>query len=152
MKCIECGHQTDSQVEARELDLGLPYHVVVQDSPVEVCPNCGERYEGIAAPEQTLQSIGRWIAERPGRLHSSEVRFLRNAMAWSQEQLGMRLGVAPETVSRWENGRKPVGYQSELALRFLILAGSEVAERLDSTEGPPTRVDVVGGVPVKAAG
>jgi len=152
MKCIECGHSTQEKRQERELRVDLPYHVVVRDSPLHVCPNCDAEYPGVIAPERTFEALARWIAQRPGRLHSSEVRFIRNAMGWSQEQLGRRLGVAVETISRWENAKRPVGHQSELALRFLVLAGSEVADQLDSSEDPPVRVDVTNQTDVKAAG
>ena len=151
MKCIECGHETEGRLQDRELRLDLPYHVVVADSPVLVCPNCGAEYPGMSAPAATFASLARWIAQRPGRLQASEVRFLRNALAWSQGELGRRLGVAPETISRWENGKKPVGYQSELALRFLVIAGTKVADQLDSTEGPPARVELGSDSKVKVA-
>lgn len=151
MKCIECGGTTEARQQSRELQLDLPYNVVVHDAPVEVCPNCGAEYGGIAAPQRTFHAVADWIARRPGRLHGSEVRFLRNTMGWSQEQLGRRLGVAMETVSRWENARKPVGYQSELALRFLILVGDAVADQLSSDGDLPVRVEVENDAVVKAA-
>jgi len=151
MKCIECGYKTKEERQERTLQLDLPYHVVVRDSPLHVCPNCGAEYPGVTAPGRTFEALARWIAQRPGRLHGSEVRFIRNAMGWSQEQLGRRLGVAVETISRWENAKRPVGHQSELALRFLVLAGSEVADQLDSSKGPPVRVDVTNLAEIKAA-
>ena len=151
MKCIECGHATEQRVQARELQLDLPYHVMVQDSPLHVCPQCGAEYPGVVAPERTFKALATWMVRRPGRLHGSEVRFIRNAMGWSQDQLGRRLGVAIETISRWENAKKPVGYQSELALRFLVLAGDELADSLDSSEDPPFRIDVTNQTEIKAA-
>lgn len=152
MKCIECGHQTQEEKEDRELKLGLPYHVVARDNSVHVCPNCSARYPSLVAPQVTMESIASWIARRPGRLHGSEIRFVRNALGWSQELLGRRLGVAPETISRWENLKKPVGYQSELAIRFLVLAGSEIADALDSGSDLPAEVHVTGQQDVRAAG
>ena len=151
MKCIECGHQTEIRHEDRRLDLGLPYHVVAKGAPVHVCQSCGASYAGLQAPRATLNALAQWIARRPARLHGSEIRFIRNAMGWSQDQLGRRLGVAVETISRWENSKKPVGYQSELALRFLVLAGGEVAERIDSGADLPSRVDVDNAQVVEAA-
>lgn len=152
MKCIECGTETEGQRRDREMLLDLPYKVVVQDAPFEKCPNCGAEYEGLENPTETLAVLARWISRRPGRLHGTEVRFIRNSLAWTQAQLGRKLGVAPETVSRWETSSKPVGYQSELALRFLVLAGSQVADQLDSTEDVPGFVSIGPGEVIKAAG
>lgn len=152
MKCIECGAQTQMQARDRDLVLDLPYTVVLRSAPLEVCLACGEEYEGVTCAAETMLGLAHWIAKRPGRLHGSEVRFIRNALAWTQEQLGRKLGVAPETVSRWETSKKPVGYQSELALRFLVLVGSQVADRLDSTQGVPSRVDINPGEDIRAAG
>ena len=152
MKCIECGSQTVSETASRELRADLPYKVILHEAPREVCPNCGETYDGIQAPAETFLGLAQWIARRPGRLHGSEVRFIRNALAWTQEQLGRKLGVAPETISRWETSKKPVGYQSELALRFLVLAGSKVADQLGSTQDLPGQVEIGPGDQVRAAG
>ena len=44
--------------------------------------------------------------------------------------------------SRWENGKKPVGYQSELALRFFVLAGDAVAEKLDEQGELPSSISL----------
>ena len=85
MKCIECGHQTTAGQEDRELQLGLPYHVVVVGAPLHVCPNCGARYPGLLAPQASLASLACWIARRPGRLVPAELQFLRHALCWSQE-------------------------------------------------------------------
>ena len=152
MKCIECGTQTVGESTTRELRADLPYRVILRDAPREVCPGCGEIYDGMKAPAETFLSLAQWIARRPGRLHGSEVRFIRNALAWTQEQLGRKLGVAPETISRWETASKPVGYQSELALRFLVLVGSQVADQLDSTQDLPGQVEIGPGDQIRAAG
>ena len=152
MKCITCGQQAELHHEDRPLQLGLPYTVIAQNSPVYVCPGCGARYPALAAPRQTLTAIAQWIVRRPGRLAGAEIRFLRNVLAWSQEELGTQLGVAVETISRWENEKKPIGHQSELALRLLVLLGSEVAEQLNLPAAPPQRLLVSDGQIVSAAG
>ncbi len=152
MKCIVCGHQTDEHREARDLRLAQPYGVVAEGNPVHVCPRCGARCPALLAPATTLESLARWTARRAGGLHGTELWFVRDAMGRSQEQLGRRVGVAPETMSWWEDLKRPVGYQSELALRFPILAGSAVAEALDAEVELPDQVHVIDEQDVTAAG
>jgi putative zinc finger/helix-turn-helix YgiT family protein len=142
MKCMECGQETRSHRGERELNLGLPYRVVVQDAPFETCVGCGEVYSGLDAPVQTMELVAKWVAERPGRLEPSEVRFLRNASGHTQEEFGQLLGVAAETISRWENGKQALGQQSELTLRMAVLVPAAVLEGVQKETAPPTQIDV----------
>ncbi len=139
MKCIECGHQTDEHREARELRLGQPYGVVAESNSVHVCARRPARCPALAGPAATMESLARWMARRKGRLHGTEAGFTGNAMCWSQEQLGRRPGVAPETNSRWEELKEPVGYPLELSLRFSFLMGGRWPTRLMSRWSYPLK-------------
>ena len=48
------------------------------------------------------------------------MRFLRKALGWLSRELASKLEVRDETVSRWENGREPVGPTSEKLLRLIV--------------------------------
>jgi DNA-binding transcriptional regulator YiaG len=53
----------------------------------------------------------------------AEIKALREAAGLSQQDLAERLGVAVETVSRWENGRLGFRKMSELALKAALKGG-----------------------------
>ena len=82
------------------------------------------------------------VAERPGRLEPTEVRFLRNAGGHTQEEFGQLLGVAAETISRWENGKQTLGQQSELTLRMAVLVPAAVLEGVQKETAAPTQINV----------
>jgi len=48
------------------------------------------------------------------------IRAAREAKGWKQTELASGLGVAPETVSRWETGRKPVPKHTRIALETVL--------------------------------
>lgn len=50
----------------------------------------------------------------------AEIRAIRKGMGFMQKTLAGDLGVTPETLNRWENGKKPV---PERMLRFIRLMG-----------------------------
>ena len=61
------------------------------------------------------------------KLNGGEIRFLRKAVAMTARTLADRLEVTPETVSRWENGKDPIGPTSEKLLRLIV--GDELSQK-----------------------
>ena len=57
----------------------------------------------------------------PLKLSGKEIRFLRKAADWTAKQLAEIIGVTPESVSRWENGKEVVGPTSEKLLRIMTV-------------------------------
>ncbi len=53
-------------------------------------------------------------------VQGEEFRFARKALDMSQPELAEYLGVAEETVSRWENGRETIKRTVQLALLGLL--------------------------------
>ena len=62
---------------------------------------------------------GAIVAKRP-RLTPAEIRFLRKLLGWSGTDFAERVGVAPETVSRWETGAAPMGPTADRLLRLMV--------------------------------
>ena len=48
------------------------------------------------------------------------IRAAREARGWTQVELARKVDVVPETVSRWETGRKPVPELSRLGLESVL--------------------------------
>jgi putative zinc finger/helix-turn-helix YgiT family protein len=79
---------------------GRLYAVEVPRLRVPQCAACGELVFDNAADEQIAQAL----REQLGLLLSSDIRRQREELNLSQRQLAEYLGVAVETISRWETG------------------------------------------------
>jgi DNA-binding transcriptional regulator YiaG len=97
------------------------------DVPVERCDACGEvRLHGIV-----LERMDLWIADelaRAGANTPAALRFMRKALGLRAADLAELLEVAPETLSRWENGKQEIDH------RALALVGALVADKLHRRE------------------
>ncbi len=133
MKCPQCGHTMRT---ARENYLyresGLP-NVTLVGIEVSRCPECGESEAVIPKIEQLHRSLARVVAQKAPRLTPEEIRFLRKYLGWSGSDFAEHIGVAAETVSRWENGATTMSAAAE---RFLRLA----ALRLEPVADYPTEI------------
>lgn len=83
---------------------GLP-GVYLEDIRVRPCTVCAN-YELTIPHVLPLQhAIARAVAQRPGHLSGEKIRFLRKHLNYTHAELGKILGVAPNIVSRWEEGQ-----------------------------------------------
>ena len=64
------------------------------------CPECGEMVFDNDADEQIAQAL----RDQFGLLSADQIRNSREELGLSQRSLAEHLGVAPETISRWEHG------------------------------------------------
>ena len=56
------------------------------------------------------------------------MRFLRKYLGFSGVDFAGLLDVTPETVSRWENGKKQMSPVAERALRLMVFVRAPLAE------------------------
>jgi len=139
MKCLECGTPMKTRKESYRYDeCGLKY-VTLVGVEVTRCPRCGN-YE-ISIPH--LEDL----IEKSTRFTGDEVRFLRKSLGWSGSDFAKHMGVAEETVSRWENDAAPIGPQADRLLRFLVAQGrlttsypTERLTKIDLKKATATRV------------
>jgi len=115
MRCMLCGEEALQRTRQNVPYRSLPGTVLV-DVDVWKCVECGEYEVVIPAVNELENVLARSVAEKPGRLTPAEIRFLRKHLGWSGTDFARHFGVAPETVSRWENGT-PMGPQAEKLLR-----------------------------------
>lgn len=124
-RCKSCkqGELTERTVAEYEYNLlDVPFKVVLANSVVErICSKCGRR-SGVAIPEhqqlESLIAVSRITDSR--KLSGREVRFLRKVLGLSSRELADELGLAPETLSKIENGRTPIGNSYERILRTRV--------------------------------
>jgi putative zinc finger/helix-turn-helix YgiT family protein len=130
MKCPQCRHEMVRSTENhRYTESGLS-NVVLVDVEVRHCPQCGEHTVSIPRIEQLHQAIAMELIRYTGRLAPSEIRFLRKWLGWSGVDFAKHMGVAPETVSRWESTEspKPMGGPAERLLRLAVAYGQPIDE------------------------
>lgn len=86
--------------------------------PAQLCKTCGEDYaEGpaILAAERLMAKVLGGYEPTP-----DSFRFLRSVISLRSNELAELLGVAPETVSRWENGKAEIDRAAWLHLVNMI--------------------------------
>ena len=130
MKCPQCRHEVVRSVENhRYTESGLS-NVVLVGVEVRRCQSCGESMVSIPRIEELHCAIAMELIRQSGRLAPSEIRFLRKWLGWSGVDFARHMGVAPETVSRWESAEspKPMGGTAERLLRLAVAHGQPVDE------------------------
>lgn len=117
MKCVMCGARMTKSRGDYEYE-SLP-GITLVGVDVYRCSECGEEEISIPRIEELHRTIAKQLVRKPGRLAPAEIRFLRKTLGWSGVDFAKHFGVAPETVSRWESGKKPIGPVSERLLRLV---------------------------------
>lgn len=134
MKCLECGSTMKKHKENyKYAESGLNNFVLV-DTEVYRCGNCGEEEAVIKDIEKLHDFMATYIASKEHKLSGEEVRFLRSHMGYSGVQFAKKVGVKPETVSRWENNKQAIDVPAERLIRVLVLSGAEPSRNYDDLE------------------
>ncbi|MET0403737.1 MAG: type II TA system antitoxin MqsA family protein [Cystobacter sp.] len=128
MTCDACGARMKSGREnflytACGLDT-----VTLMNVEVHRCGECGEYEVDIPRIEQLHRLIAQEVADKEARLTPAEIRFLRKYLGFSGVDFAAVLDVTPETVSRWENGKKQMSPVSERALRLMVFVRAPITE------------------------
>jgi putative zinc finger/helix-turn-helix YgiT family protein len=150
MKCLECGTPMKTRKEnCRYDECGLKYITLV-GVKVTRCPRCGNYEISIPHLEELHRLLARVLIEKSTRFTGDEVRFLRKSLGWSGSDFAKHMGVAEETVSRWENDAAPIGPQADRLLRFLVAQGrltisypTERLAKIDLKKATATRVTLI---------
>jgi putative zinc finger/helix-turn-helix YgiT family protein len=128
MTCMTCGeHMKARRENYRYVTSGLPF-VTLQGVEVRRCANCGETEVAIPAIEGLHRAIAGALIRKRAGLAPPEIKFLRKYLGWSGADFAKRMGTSPETVSRWENGAKPMGGLADRLLRVLVAKEAPVSD------------------------
>lgn len=135
-KCRSCGEKALSPVTiyypvSLEHD-GRSYTFSVANLQVLKCAACQEQ----VLPDESLTRIYAQLRTEAGLLSPTEIREKRKQLGLTQEDLANQLGVAKETISRWETGGQiqQRGYDKLLRVYFDVPA---VREYLSPTPAVP---------------
>lgn len=129
--CSECrvGVVHEEVVPYRYAAGGLP-HVILLGVSVGRCANCGAETLSVPRIAQLHRVLAATLATKATHLTANEARFLRKYLGYSTADLASIMGVAPETVSRWESTKspQPIGATSERLLRLMAVRDRPVEE------------------------
>ncbi len=138
MKCPTCHQHALERFEGRRAVEVAGRHY---SSPVAAlrCPGC----RAILFEAGALSAFERAVAAHlacHGPVDGESFQFLRKAARLTATDLAVHLGVTPETISRWENGRRAVDRAAWLVVGSLVLDQTphrdDLRRRLDTLAKP----------------
>jgi putative zinc finger/helix-turn-helix YgiT family protein len=128
MTCMQCGAEMRTARENFKYEAsGLP-NVTLVGVEVSRCPSCGEYEVAIPSIEGLHRALALAVVRKRARLTAQEIRFLRKSLGWSGADFAARMGVTPESVSRWETGALAIGGTADRLLRLMVLSSQPVAD------------------------
>lgn len=116
LRCEHARHPGKPQVDASGLS-----GITLVGVEVQRCTNCGELEVTIPRIKEIHRLIALTLLRKPARLTPAEIRFLRKYLGWSGKDFAAHVGVAPETVSRWEQGQDQMGVSADRLLRLMVV-------------------------------
>src|SRR5579862_980907 len=128
MNCPECGTKMKVEHEDHHYTESGLANVWLAGLEVRACPKCGETERVIPRLAQLHRLLAATVAEQPEKLTGAEIRYLRKSLGWSGEDFAATFGVRPETISRWENDKEPMGATAERLLRLAALREKPLSE------------------------
>lgn len=137
-RCPAC-ESTDLHRKRVHLTRKVAGHAFTALLPAQVCGGCGEPY--FAAADVTKMDI-RVALEllAAGESSGKALRYIRKSIGLGSGELAALLDVRAETVSRWENGKRPIDRGSFAVLHQLALdrlhGTSATADYLRSLKRP----------------
>jgi putative zinc finger/helix-turn-helix YgiT family protein len=143
--CPACGNKRlhERRRAERPFKLAGIFNIILHDVTVINCPGCSRSEPVVPDADGLARAVARAIVGKRQRLSSSEIRFLRKQLGLSGIDLAMHLGTTPESVSRWEHGRTPMGTTADRLLRLMVVVAEGTVYPLNSLrtmalDGPRT--------------
>jgi DNA-binding transcriptional regulator YiaG len=97
------------------------FSVLLKGVPGLKCSKCsGETIDG-GIINALLKIMVVEVTKVESRLPADEAKFLRRILGATQQELANRMGIARETVAKWECGEQPISPQHDLILRVIVL-------------------------------
>jgi len=98
------------------------------------CATCGEGYVQIEAEHQLMELLALGLLLKPTMLSGREMRFLRKASQYSQDDLARRIGITRRAVIEREKKVTPgLKADQELGLRVVLAGGFKARLDRDGT-------------------
>ena len=132
MKCMACGAAGAIYTEeTTDLD-----GVAWVKATIRRCSACGEKAVSYARMDELFAQVARELCDADRRLLPNELAWLRKYTGASGRDWAEFIGTAPETLSRWENGKEEYPLASERLLRMAAKNGPMEWEYTKALRGP----------------
>ena len=129
IRCIDCGAKEVRPVTIRKEVAknhdGRNYNLVIDELPVTQCQSCNS----VFFTDQTDSRIDAALRTHLRLLTPEQIRANLAALSLSQKEAAEKLGIAPETLSRWLNGAMIQSRAMDNLLR-MFFACPEAREKL----------------------
>ena len=137
MNCLMCGSKLKREKKKlyHYTECGLS-RIYLNGVEVYECfnPDCGDEEIAIPNIEKLHEVIALDIASQKNKLLPEEIKFLRSYLGFSGVDFARKIGVSPETVSRWEKGTVHMKESVERFLRVLVLSKAGPFRSYDQLE------------------
>lgn len=118
-RCVQCKGQTFEQTE-HKLEQTVGDQTFAATIPAQRCTACGETYFSASDGIRFEQAVAAKLAQS-GAATGDAFRCLRRTLRLRAIDLAPLLGVAAETISRWETGQRDVDRAAFGLLGVLVL-------------------------------
>ena len=128
-ECSNCGSEARvvrGDYEFKETGLR---DVILLDIELVKCSKCGNVDAILFRVDDLMNLIAIAILQKPYRLQGEELRFLRKHVGLTQEEFAKLLHVDKTTLSKWENNEDPIGVQSDLWARTVVMSRDKRLEK-----------------------
>jgi len=128
-ECSKCG--SEARIVRGDYDFketGLR-DLVLLDIQLIKCGKCGNVDPILSGVDDLMDLIAVAILQKPYRLQGEELRFLRKHIGVGQEEFAKLLHVDRTTLSKWENNEDPIGVQSDLWARTVVISRNKYLEK-----------------------
>lgn len=117
-RCANCGADRIALQTIRR-KRHVAGHLFVADLPARVCGACGTSYVDDPVVGQFDALVAVKLAEA-GVTEPEALRFMRKVTGLQGKEFAELLAVRPETVSRWEQGKRPIDRATYAIMRQLV--------------------------------
>lgn len=120
MMCAECGGKMKRQIVTHHyLESGLD-NVYLEKVSAYKCQDCAERFVLVPSPVQLHIVMAISLSFKRELLVGPEIKFMRKEIGMNGKSFAKRIGVAPETLSKWENaeGEQTLSHDKLIRLAF----------------------------------
>lgn len=116
--CLECGAQMKLYREDYSY-ASLP-GTILRNAAIWRCSKCKAWEVEIPRPLDLERALAAILLRKSARLTGKETRFLRKYLGLSGADLAQKMDVTRETISRWEQGHKPISANKDRFLRLMV--------------------------------
>ena len=118
--CVECGATMRTEKGDFKFTITPRWAVTVADSELHTCPRCGNKEGTVVKASALEKKIAAEVLAKDSPLAPDEVKFLVESFDWTKRQVAARLGIAPETLSRYEQGAYRISPAVDRLLRLMV--------------------------------